>query len=77
MRERTKHMDFLFDVTAFALFVAHLFMSFYGVYYEVMPPLAFVIFFLCTRTGMAACGHYHSHRKKDGFADWGEPFFDM
>lgn len=26
---------------------------------------------------MASMGHYHSHRKKDGFADWADGLFDM
>ena len=77
MRERCKAMDFLYDCCAFTILMVHLFMSFYGVYYEILPPWALVIFFLCTRTGMASVGHYHSHRKKDGFSDWGEGFFDM
>ena len=37
MRERTKKMDFLYDVCAFTILVVHLFMSFYGVYYELIP----------------------------------------
>ena len=32
---------------------------------------------MVTRTGMAATGHYHCHRRKDGWADWGAMLFDM
>ncbi len=42
-----------------------------------MPIWAFCLFFLCSRTGLAAIGHYHNHRKKDGITDWGDPLFDM
>jgi hypothetical protein len=70
-------MDFLFDLCAAALFLFHLFISFPGMYYHVFPNWLMVIFFWMTRTGLAAVGHYHSHRKKDGIADWGDAFFDM
>jgi hypothetical protein len=36
-----------------------------------------VLFFTITRTSLAAAGHYHNHRKKDGIADWADGFFDM
>lgn len=36
-----------------------------------------VLCFFFTRTAMAGVGHYHSHRRKDGFTDWGEALFDM
>jgi hypothetical protein len=52
-------------------------MSFYGIYYEILPAWAFVILFTMTRTGLAAAGHYHNHRKKDGISDWADGFFDM
>lgn len=77
MRARVKKADFLYDVAAFSVLAFHLFMSFYGVYHDLLPSWAFAILFLCTRTAMASVGHYHSHRKKDGLADWGEGFFDM
>ncbi len=70
-------MDFLFDLVAFAIFLTHLFVAFVGVYYDIMPLWAFVIFFLCSRTGIAAAGHYHVHRKKDGYSDWADALFDM
>jgi hypothetical protein len=69
--------DFIFDVVAALIFGLHLFMQFAGLYYQLLPPWAFVILFLCTRTSLAAVGHYHVHRKKDGFTDWGDPLFDM
>ena len=70
-------MDFLFDFIGILLFITHMFLSFYGVVYEILPPWLLVPIFLCTRTGMAAVGHYHSHRKKDGITDWGDAIFDI
>ena len=52
-------------------------MTFFGIYYEILPAWAFVILFTMTRTGLAAAGHYHNHRKKDGVSDWADGFFDM
>lgn len=77
MKDRVNRMDFLFDLTGFLLFVAHLFMSFYGTYYRILPIWGFCLFFLLTRTACAAMGHYHSHRKKDCFTDWADSLFDM
>lgn len=77
MQKRIKKMDFLFDLVSFLIFATHLFMSFVGVYYQILPLWAFVIFFVCSRTGLAAVGHYHVHRRKDGITDWGDPLFDM
>jgi hypothetical protein len=64
-------------VVAFLIVVFHLFLAFPALYYELLPSWLLVILFVCTRTGMAAVGHYHVHRKKDGFTDWGDPLFDM
>lgn len=77
MKDRVNRMDFLFDLTGFLLFVAHLFMAFVGTYYRIIPIWAFCIFFLCTRTACAAMGHYHSHRRKNCFTDWADSLFDM
>jgi hypothetical protein len=33
--------------------------------------------FALTRTSLAAVGHYHCHRRKDGISDWGDALFDM
>ncbi len=77
MKAKLSRADFLYDATAFAIFVLHCFLSFYGVYYEILPPWLLCIIFLCTRTSMASVGHYHSHRRKDGIADWGDGLFDM
>lgn len=52
-------------------------MGTFGIYYEIMPAFAFVIFFTLSRTSLAAVGHYHCHRRKDGYADWGYSLFDM
>jgi len=69
--------DFMFDVVAVLIFIVHTIMAFAGIYYEVLPFWAFVIFFCCSRTALAGVGHYHDHRKKDGIADWGDCLFDM
>lgn len=74
---KTKQADFIFDLIGLCLLVTHLFLSFPGVYYEILPPVLLVPCFLITRTGMAAVGHYHSHRKKDGITDWGDAIFDI
>ena len=70
-------MDLIFDVVGFLILIFHLFLSFYGIVYEILPPWLLVPIFLCIRTGMAAIGHYHCHRKKDGLSDWGDSFFDL
>jgi fatty acid desaturase len=75
--KKLKRADFLFDLTAVLLLALHIFMAFYGVYYEILPQWMLVIFFYASRTGLAAVGHYHNHRKKDGIIDWGDPLFDM
>lgn len=66
----------MFDITGALILTFHLFMSFAGVYYELLPAWLLVIIFTCTRTGMAGMGHYHNHRKKDGIVDWADAFFD-
>lgn len=75
--EKTKKMDFLFDVCGALLFLFHILLAFPGVYYHWFPNIIMVILFFCTRTGLAGIGHYHSHRKKDGITDWGDALFDM
>jgi len=77
MQAKIKRADLLFDIVGVLIFAIHAFMQFYGVYYEIMPIWAFVIFFLCSRTALAGVGHYHNNRKKDGITDWGDAFFDM
>jgi hypothetical protein len=77
MRKKIKQADFLFDIAAFFIFIFHLFMSFYGVYYEIFSIPVFAVLFTITRTSLAAVGHYHCHRRKDGVRDWGDAFFDM
>jgi hypothetical protein len=77
MAAKIKRADFLFDLTGLILLMTHIFMAFYGIYYEVLPFWAMVIFFYASRTGLAAVGHYHNHRKKDGITDWGDALFDM
>lgn len=77
MKSKIQRSDILYDLVGFTIFLLHLFMSFYGVYNEIMPSWAFVFFFLITRTSMASIGHYHCHRKKDGWTDWGDGLFDF
>jgi hypothetical protein len=77
MKAKMKNLDMLYDICGFAIFLAHILMSFVGVYYEILPPWLMVPFFVATRTGMASVGHYHAHRRKDGIADWGDGLFDM
>lgn len=77
MSNKIARADFLFDLTGALLLCLHIFMAFYGVYYEVLPFWAMVLFFYASRTGLSAVGHYHNHRKKDGITDWGDCLFDM
>jgi hypothetical protein len=52
-------------------------MSFVGIYYQLLSALQFAILFCITRTSLAAVGHYHCHRAKNGITDWGDALFDM
>jgi hypothetical protein len=62
---------------AAGILLFHIFMAFVGLYYELLPAWAMVILFIATRTSLAGIGHYHCHRRKDGWADWGYVLFDM
>ena len=77
MKDKIKFSDTLFDIVTFLIFCCHIFMSFAGLYYDLLPAWGFVIFFVITRTSMAAAGHYHCHRAKDGIRDWADAFFDI
>jgi hypothetical protein len=77
MKAKMKNLDLMYDICGFAIFFLHLLVSFVGVYYDVFSPYLMVPFFVFTRTAMASMGHYHAHRRKDGFADWGDGLFDM
>ena len=77
MSPKIKLADFLFDLVGFSVLVAHIYLSFWGIYYRVLPDWFLVIFFMCSRTALAAVGHYHCHRKCDGITDWGDALFDM
>lgn len=77
MQAKIERADYHFDVVSKIIFALHLFMAFVGVYYQLLPFWAFVIFFAASRTSLAGIGHYHVHRRKDGINDWGDPLFDM
>jgi hypothetical protein len=77
MKAKMKRLDILYDLCGFAIFLFHIFLSFYGVYYEILPAWLMVILFTATRTSMASVGHYHCHRGKNGILDWGDALFDM
>lgn len=77
MRQKIKRADFLFDLCAALIFIFHVWLSFYGIYYEIVPLPVFAVLFTITRTSLAAVGHYHCHRRKDGIVDWGDALFDM
>jgi hypothetical protein len=76
MKNKIKNADMWFDIVAALVYLAHLFLQFYCVYYDLFPTWLFVILFVITRTSQGAVGHYHLHRRKDGYADWGEYMFD-
>jgi hypothetical protein len=77
MQAKIKRADFLFDLCAILILAVHCFMSFYGLANDILPFWAMVIFFVVSRTSLAAVGHYHDHRKKDGITDWADSLFDM
>jgi hypothetical protein len=72
-----KKADLWFDVTGALILIFHLLLAFPGVYYQVLPIWAFIPLFYITRTSLAAIGHYHDHRRKNGITDWGNALFDM
>jgi hypothetical protein len=77
MKAKVKRADLLFDITGATIFLIHIFLAFYGVYYEFFSPAVFACIFCFTRSAMASIGHYHCHRKKDGISDWGDALFDF
>lgn len=76
-KAKLKRADILFDITAFILFLFHVFLSYYCVFYNLLPFWVLVFLQVCTRTSMGAVGHYHVHRAKNGIKDWGDFLFDM
>ena len=77
MQAKLKRADFLFDLVAALILIAHVLMMFVGVPNAILPLWGFVLFFTLSRTALAAVGHYHCHRKKNGISDWGDSLFDM
>lgn len=77
MKQKIAKADFWFDFVGANVCIFHFVMMFVGVYFAILPAWAFIILFAITRTSMAAVGHYHCHRKKNGIADWGDFLFDM
>ena len=74
---KIKKADLLFDIVSVVILVSHILMMFVGVPYEILPLWGYVLFFTISRTALAAVGHYHCHRKKNGISDWGDALFDM
>ena len=77
MAPKVARADMMFDIVGFLILCTHIFMSFYGVYYGLLPDFLMVMLFVCTRTSLAGVGHYHCHRKNDGIDDWGDALFDI
>jgi len=79
MKKKLKQADRLFDMVTFTLFLIHLYLCFPYLYYQSfwMPSWLLVFVMAVLRTSMAAAGHYHCHRAKDGFRDWADPLFDI
>jgi len=77
MKQTIQNADLLFDKISFFIFILHIFMHFYGIPNHLLPFPLMVLFFLITRTALSGTGHYHTHRRKDGLADWGHILFDM
>ena len=77
MQQHIKNADFWFDFAGACIFLSHLLVYFVGLYFNILPAWTFVVFFTLTRTSLAAIGHYHCHRRKDGITNWGDSLFDM
>ena len=77
MKKKIRRADVAFDGIAALICILHLCMMFWGVSNQVLPIWGFILLFTVTRTAMAAVGHYHCHRKKNGKTDWGDSLFDM
>eukprot|EP00171_Calliarthron_tuberculosum_P008844 IDg8844t1 len=79
MEQTVRRADAAFDVIAALLLALHLFLAFRATaatdfwLHAVLVCLGLVL----TRTSLAAVGHYHCHRAKDGVTDWSDALFDM
>ena len=76
-KDKVARANFWFEVASFSILFVHVFMTFVGTYYELLPFPVMVVLFACTRTGLAGVGHYHCHRRKDNFTNWGDALFDI
>lgn len=74
--ERIRSADLMFDIVSVSLIIAHLCLSFPAMHYG-LPAWLLVPLLVLSRTGLAAVGHYHCHRAKDGLRDWADAIFDM
>lgn len=81
MRRLIQRADIAFDIVALALFLLHLFLCFPAVSASStkgwLPASLLCLGFVITRTSLAGVGHYHCHRAKNGFTDWGDALFDI
>ena len=81
MRAKIARADAAFDLIAVIILGVHVFLSLHGVGASWSAgPLASVVVcagLVLTRTALAAVGHYHCHRAKNGYTDWGDALFDI
>jgi hypothetical protein len=80
-RSRIRCADLAFDGVAILLLVVHLALAFpiLASDWAAGWPCAILLTttLATTRTALAAVGHYHCHRAKDGYTDWGDALFDI
>jgi len=76
MVKRIHEADQWWDYVSVALLAVHLFLSFPALCLGWLPAWVLVLALAVTRTSLAAVGHYHTHRAKDGHADCLEATFD-
>jgi hypothetical protein len=77
MQRKIKRADFAFDVVAAGIIMLHYFICFPAMYFDLLPSWVLVLGQVLIRTALAAVGHYHCHRRKDGIHDWADCFFDI
>ncbi|CAK0823606.1 unnamed protein product [Prorocentrum cordatum] len=77
MKKRIRRADFWFDVVGAALFTLHVLISFPVLAYGMLPCWLWVFLQIVLRQAVAALGHYHCHRTKNGILDWGDALFDI
>lgn len=81
MRTQLRRADLAFDTIAVILLIIHLVLAFPAVASSScegwLGATLVCVGLVLTRTALAAVGHYHCHRAKDGWTDWADALFDI